>query len=152
MPAHYWWIWIIVAAVFVVAEILTAGFFLLWFGVGAAVAGVLTLMGLGATWQLAAFVVVSFVLFLFSRRFADRFTKEQPPGIGADRFIGKQGVVIEGIKNSENKGRVRIDHEEWRAESASRNPTDVDAAISVTGISGTYVTVVPVEQGTQEGE
>ena len=152
MPAHYWWIWIIVATVFVVAEILTAGFFLLWFGVGAAVAGVLTLMGLGATWQLAAFVVVSFVLFLFSRRFADRFTKEQPPGIGADRFINKQGVVIEGINTRENKGRVRIDHEEWRAESASGNPIDVGAPITVTSISGTYVTVVPVEQGNEGGE
>ena len=94
MSAEFWWIWMIIGAFFVIAEILTAGFFLLWFGVGAGVAGLLALAGLGLGWQLTAFIVISFVLFAVSRRFADRFTKPQPPGIGADRFVGRTGVVV----------------------------------------------------------
>ena len=94
MSTSIWWIWMIIAAFFVVAEIFTAGFFLLWFGVGAAVAGVMALFDLGFGWQLGAFVIVSGTLFIVSRRFADKFTKKQPPGIGADRFIGKEGLVL----------------------------------------------------------
>ena len=40
MPENFWWVWIIFAALFIVGEIFTAAFFLLWFGVGAAVAGI----------------------------------------------------------------------------------------------------------------
>jgi membrane protein implicated in regulation of membrane protease activity len=32
---QWWIIWLIVAALFLVGEVLTTGFFLLWFGVGA---------------------------------------------------------------------------------------------------------------------
>ena len=49
MELNYWWIWMILAALFVVGEIFTAGFFLLWFGIGAAVSGVIALLGLGIT-------------------------------------------------------------------------------------------------------
>ncbi len=35
-----WWVWMVLAAVFLIAEIFTAGFFLLWFSIGSAVAGV----------------------------------------------------------------------------------------------------------------
>ena len=59
MDTNLWWIWMILAALFIVGEIFTAGFFLLWFGVGAGVAGALALFDLGATWQWAGFVVVS---------------------------------------------------------------------------------------------
>ena len=108
MGIKIWWLWMVLAAIFVVGEIFTAGFFLLWFGIGAAVAGILALIGLGPAWQLGAFVVVSGVLFAVSRKLADKITKKQPPGIGADRFIGKEGIFLEEIDNEKNTGRVRL--------------------------------------------
>ena len=87
------WLWVVIAALFVVGEIFTAGFFLLWSGVGAATAAILAVLGFGAVWQWGSFILVSGALFLASRNLAERFTSKQPPGIGADRFIGKQGVV-----------------------------------------------------------
>ena len=147
MPTEYWWIWMIIAAVFVVGEILTAGFFLLWFGVGAGVAGLLALAGMGLVWQLTAFVVISLVLFGVSRRFADRFTKEQPPGIGADRFIGRRGIVIEDIDNEKNTGRVRFDREEWRAESDKGSLIAAGSAVMVINIEGTHVKVTIAKEG-----
>ena len=141
MPENVWWIWMILAAVFVAGEIFTAGFFLLWFGVGAAVAGLLALVGLGPAWQWGSFVVVSGVLFAVSRKFADRFTKPQPPGIGADRFIGKRGLVLESIDDIQNTGRVRLDKEEWRAESDSGETIPEGARVEVARIEGTHVIV-----------
>ncbi len=146
MPAQFWWVWMILAAICIVAEIFTAGFFILWFGVGALAAGLLSLLGLGAGWQWAAFVVVSGVLFAVSRRFAERFTKKQPPGIGADRFIGKQGLVLEKIDNRENTGRVRIDKEEWRADSETGEDIPKGERVEVTRVDGTHMVVKPFEE------
>jgi membrane protein implicated in regulation of membrane protease activity len=141
MPTSIWWIWMIIAAFFVVAEIFTAGFFLLWFGVGAAVAGVMTLLGFGFGWQLGAFVLVSGILFIASRRFAEKFTKKQPPGIGADRFIGKEGLVLEEIDNIKNKGRVRLKKEEWRADSVGGEIIPVGTQVEVVRLDGTHLVV-----------
>jgi len=146
MPAQFWWIWMVLAAICMVAEIFTAGFFILWFGVGALAAGLLSLFGLNAGWQWAAFVVVSGILFAVSRRFAERFTKQQPPGIGADRFIGKRGVVLEKIDNRENTGRIRIDKEEWRADSETGDHIAEGQRIEVTRVDGTHMVVKPIEE------
>ena len=141
MLIKIWYIWMIIAALFVVGEIFTAGFFLLWFGIGAAVAGVLALFGLGYVWQLGAFVLVSGLLFVVSRRFAEKFTKEQPPGIGADRVIGKEGIVLEEIDNVNNKGRVRLKKEEWRADSDTGEIIPLGKQVEVIRLDGTHLVV-----------
>ncbi len=145
MAVEIWWIWMIIAAGFVIGEIFTAGFFLLWFGIGAALAGVLALLGFGPAWQWGIFVVASGVLFGVSRRFAERLTKKQPPGIGADRFIGKEGVVLEKIDNVKNTGRVRIEKEEWRADSDTGEVIPVGKGVKVIEVRGAHVVVKALE-------
>jgi membrane protein implicated in regulation of membrane protease activity len=146
MPAQFWWVWMILAAVCIVAEIFTAGFFIFWFGIGALAAGLLSLFGLSVGWQWAAFVVVSGVLLAISRRFAERFTKQQPPGIGADRFIGKRGVVLDQVDNQANTGRIRIDEEEWRADSDADEIIPTGKRVEVTRVDGTHMIVKPVQE------
>jgi membrane protein implicated in regulation of membrane protease activity len=146
MPIKIWYIWMIIAALFVVGEIFTAGFFLLWFGIGAAVAGVLALFGLGYIWQLGAFVLVSGVLFVVSRRFADKFTKKQPPGIGADRVIGKRGIVLEEIDNTKNTGRVRLKKEEWLAGSETGEVIPVGNQVEAIRLDGTHLVVKKIKE------
>ncbi|MBN2030950.1 NfeD family protein [bacterium] len=147
MDIQVWWIWMIFAALFMIGEIFTAGFFLFWFGVGAAIAGLLALLDLGTAWQWGSFVVVSGTLFLISRKFAERFTKKQPPGIGADRWIGKEGIVLEKIDNEKNTGRVRIGKEEWRAESDTGEIIPNNKRVAVTRMDGTHIVVKPIEEG-----
>jgi membrane protein implicated in regulation of membrane protease activity len=141
-----WQMWIAIAALFVVGEIFTAGFFLFWFGVGAAVAGALALLGFGPTVQWGSFVIVSGVLFAVSRRFAEKFTKDQPPGIGADRFINKSGVVLEEINNLKNTGRVRIGKDEWRADSDTGETIPAGGRVKVTRLDGTHLVVKVLEE------
>lgn len=147
MEIQVWLIWMIFAALFIIGEIFTAGFYLFWFGIGAAIAGVLALLGLGAGWQWASFVVISLVLFLVSRRFAEKFTKKQPPGIGADRWIGKEGLVLEKIDNEKNTGRVRIGKEEWRADSDTGKIIPNNKRVTVTRMDGTHIVVKPIKKG-----
>jgi membrane protein implicated in regulation of membrane protease activity len=141
MPDNYWWIWFILAGMFAILEIFTAGFFMLWFGIGAAVAGMMAILGIGVIWQWMAFIVISGILIAASRRFAERITKKQPPGIGADRFIGKIGIVLEDINNIENVGRVRIDKDEWRADSETDDIITKGTRVIVTRLDGTHLVV-----------
>lgn len=146
MAIKIWYIWMIIAAIFVVGEIFTAGFFLLWFGIGAAVAGVLALFGLGVAWQLVAFVLVSGILFVVSRRFAEKFSKKQPPGIGADRVIGKVGIVLEEIDNAKNTGRVRLKKEEWRADGETGEVIPATSQVEVIRLDGTHLVVRRIKE------
>lgn len=147
MGMSLWLVWFIIAAFFIVAEILTAGFFLFWFGIGAAIAGLLALLGVDLIWQLIGFIGVSLILFLVSRRFAERISKEQPPGIGADRFIGKECVVLEEISRHDHTGRVRMGSEDWRAESESGETIPKGTRVTVTRTSGTRLVVEPLGEG-----
>ena len=147
MGDKVWWIWMVIAAVFIIGELFHMGFFLLWFGVGAAVAGILALLGLGAGWQWASFIVLSAVLFAVSRKFAERFTKKQPPGIGADRFLDKKGVVIEAIDNLKNTGRVRVGKDEWRADSETGETILEGKLVAVARVEGTHLVVKVVKEG-----
>lgn len=147
MAVNIGWIWIAVAGAFVIGEMFTAGFFLLWFGVGAAVAGVLAIFGFAPVWQLGAFTVVSGLLVAVSRRFAERFTGKQPPGIGADRLIGKTGAVLEKIDYKKNTGRVRVEREEWRAESHTGEVLPAGVMVTVLRIDGTRLVVRTSKEG-----
>jgi membrane protein implicated in regulation of membrane protease activity len=147
METNYWWAWMVLAAVFIIGEILTAGFFLMCFGIGAIVAGLLALFGANMIWQLIVFIAISLVLFLVSRRFADRISKEQPPGIGADRFVGKECVVLEEVDNHRNTGRVRMDREEWRAESEGNESIPEGCKVVVTRLDGSHLVVRKTGEG-----
>jgi len=136
-----------IAAVFILGEIFTEGFFLLWFGIGAAVAGLLAILDLHPAWQWGSFVVVSTALFAATRRIAEKFTKKQPAGVGADRLVGKVGVVLEEVDNMKNTGRVRIDKDEWRADSQTDDTIPADTRVKVVGLDGTHLVVQVLKEG-----
>ena len=145
MEFELWWIWVIVGVILIIGEIFTAGFFLIWFGIAAIIAGIIAFFELSVVWQGVAFVIISGILLAGTRRLAERYTKNQPPGIGADRFIGKVGVVLEEIDNDKNTGRVRVEEDKWRADSLEGEIIAKDSNVQVIKIEGTHVVVKKVE-------
>ena len=136
----------ILAGMLLIGEILTTGFFLIFLSIGAAAAGILAMLGVGKPGQFIVFIIISGILFVFGRRFADRVTENQPPGIGADRFIGQEGVVLESIDNNSNTGSVRIGQDEWRANSETGDIIQEGTKIEVTRINGTRAVVTTIEK------
>ncbi|MDD3718750.1 MAG: NfeD family protein [Actinomycetota bacterium] len=136
-----WVIWLIFAAVFIIAEVFTHGFFIFWFGVGAGAAAVIAAFDLAPYWQWIVFVVVTLVCVLGSRRFSERISKETPYKAGAERLLGKKGVVLVDIDNAETKGLVKVEGEEWRAESADGDTIERGEWIIVESIEGTRLIV-----------
>jgi len=139
------WIWVAIAAVFTVAEIFTAGFFLFPFAVGAGVAALINFLGLPSWLQWICFLLLSGVFVLTSRRLANRFSHEPPEKVGVDRLIGQTGLVIELIDPMTDSGLVRIEKDEWRATSVDDSRIDADAKIRVIRVEGAHLVVEKAE-------
>ena len=148
----WFWVWAGLAAILIVGEMFTAGFFMLPFGIGAAGAAALNYTGMALGWQWAAFLAISAVLLLSLRRFADRVTHDPPELVGIDRLIGKDGVVIEAIEPGDGTGKVRVEREEWRADSPAGETIPEGARITVERVRGTHLVVRPATSGTEAKE
>ncbi|MBU7014557.1 MAG: NfeD family protein [Theionarchaea archaeon] len=141
-----WLLWLILAGIFAIGEIFTTGFFLSWFAVGSALACITAYLGFSPAWQWGIFLVSASILVIMSRRFADRFTKQQPPGVGADRYVGKTGVVLVRVDNISNEGMVRIGKEEWRADSETGEIIPEGTEVHAVRLDGTHLVVAPIKE------
>lgn len=141
MEALPWfWIWVVVAAVFFVGEMLTTSFFLLPFGLGAALAAIIHVLGLPLWTQWVVFIVVSVVAFILLRPFAKRITFKEPQRSGVDRLIGEVGVVIE-VTPQTGVARARVEREEWNIITENGCLPEMGSAIEVIGVDGTNLVV-----------
>ena len=118
--SDYWYIWLILGALFIIAEIFTPGFVLLWFGIGAIVAALLSLTGLvGLPLQVITFLVVSVALTIASRTIFERVFMRGSPGRGLKSGIesmpGRVAIVVSSSEGALGEGAVRIFGSTWRA-------------------------------------
>ncbi|HTZ86938.1 MAG TPA: NfeD family protein [Solirubrobacteraceae bacterium] len=114
-----WVIWLIAACVLGVGEMHQGGFYLAPFAIGAALAAVVGLIGVGALLSAIVFIAVSAIVFATLRPVAERH-RRLPPSIrtGAAALVGKPAIVLERIANDEGVGCVKIDGGEvWTARS-----------------------------------
>ena len=114
---EYYQIWLIAAIVLVIIELLTAGFGVICFAIGALFSALVAYFTPNILWQLLVFAVVSMLTFIFLRpvliKLLERKTKDVKTN--ADALIGKIGVVSETIDSTKNIGRVAIDGDDWKA-------------------------------------
>jgi membrane protein implicated in regulation of membrane protease activity len=147
-PEVWRWVWLVAAAAFIVGEITVAGtFFLLPFGLGAAVAAVFAFSGAGSATGWIIFVSVSVVATIAVRPIVRRLDATGDPiSVGAERLIGQAGVVISDLSaDADRMGAVRVGREEWHAESSEGIDLPVGTAIEVIDILGTRALVRPVD-------
>ena len=151
-PDTWRWVWFIAVAVFAAGELLTAGFFLLPFAVGALAALVLSFLdaGIGAQW--AGFLGVSIVSFFSLRPIARRLDAAQSSeGIGSRRLIGEKATVLVAIPaGSGETGMIRVDREEWRAEAQSGVAIPDGTPVRIVEIRGTRAIVEPATAPTTD--
>lgn len=110
------WQWIFVGATFtlLIGEMLSGGFFVLPFAVGAASAALLAFAEVAPTGQLIVFTLVSIFALWGLREFAQK-DDDEVVAVGANRYVDRQAVVTEGINGIASIGRVRLDTESWLA-------------------------------------
>jgi membrane protein implicated in regulation of membrane protease activity len=123
-----------------IGEMLTSGFFLAPFAIGAALAAIVDAAGAPELAAWIVFVLASVGTLGVLRPIALRHMNI-PPAIrtGAAALVGKRAVVLERIANNEGVGCVKIDGEVWTARSL-----DDDQVIE----PGTVVDVVQIKGAT----
>lgn len=139
------WLWTGFAIVMGIGEIFTAGFFLLPFAIGAGVAAVLAWVGAGLLAQWLVFFGVSVVSLAYLRRYIDRQDEAEQPRVGANRWVGGRGIVLEAIDPDTATGMVRVENEEWRATSMHGDPIPPGTRVVVREVRGARMIVEQVE-------
>ncbi len=111
-----WVVWILLAVVLAVGEVLSLSFFLAPFAAGAVLGAVADLAGLGTAASVLVFLTSSGLLLGFVRPIARRHLRT-PAQIrtGTAALIGRTAVVTERIANDEGVGAVRLEGEIWTA-------------------------------------
>jgi membrane protein implicated in regulation of membrane protease activity len=113
-----WIILIAVACVLGVGEMHTGGFFLAPFALGALVAALVSLAGVGLPLALVVFLLASLMVLLTLRPVARRHIQHAPRiRTGAAALVGSDAIVLERIANQEGVGCVKIGGEVWTARS-----------------------------------
>ncbi len=109
------WIWIGIALLCMIAQIFVAGQSFLIAGIGALLAALMALGGVGLPWQLIAFVLIGGLGLLRTPRTASSAGAMQETVFGVERLVGKEGIVVVTIDPERLTGSVLVDHETWPA-------------------------------------
>lgn len=140
-----WLIWLIIAAVFVVAEIFTLTAALGMLGAAALITAGSAAIGLSPPFQFVVFAVVATVTVLFVRPVALRHVMQpQTERFGVDALVGRPAYVLAEVTGMD--GRVRIGGEEWTARSYDETLViPRGKTVDVMEISGSTALVYPRE-------
>jgi membrane protein implicated in regulation of membrane protease activity len=118
-----WVLWLVVAVIFGVGELLTTSFFLAPFAIGAAVGAIVSAGGADFVVSGLVFLAVSMAALVGLRPIARRHLR-LPAQLrtGTAALVGRTATVVEEV--SENGGAVKLGGEVWSA-----RPYDEDAVI-----------------------
>jgi membrane protein implicated in regulation of membrane protease activity len=139
------WLWLVVGAAILAAEVATGTGWLLW---AAASAGVVGLMALALPTsfpiELGVFAVLTLATSLLARRFLPKAFVQQGPDINDNlaRVVGERGFAATDFKAGQ--GRVAIDGKEWAAELDGAESLAVGSAVKVVSVRGLTLKVKPL--------
>jgi membrane protein implicated in regulation of membrane protease activity len=140
-----WVVWLILAAVLGVAEVMTTTLAFGLIAAGAVVAGIAGALGAGLPIQLAAFAVAAGAGLGVVRPIAVRHIKQPPPlRTGTSALVGRSAKVVEEV--SDDGGQVRIGGELWSARSYDEHQViPAGSTVDVFAIEGATALVHPRE-------
>lgn len=133
-----WLTWAVISALLFIIEMVSPTvFFFACFGLGAVFAAVTTVFGLmWLNW--AVFFIISLSAIIFSRPLVNKLMKKPSRPANVDALINQEAVVLEEIKPNKF-GRVKIEGEEWLAES----PEEIrkDSKVKIIEVKGVRLLV-----------
>ena len=126
------------------------GFFLACLGIAALVSGIVDLIGGNTILQFILFCLTTIVVMAALRPLLVRFFGTHRPIIKTnyEALVGKTAVVEETIDVRENKGRIKIGGDSWRAVPQPGNLIiPVGAMVTVLAIDGNKLIVGLLKEG-----
>lgn len=135
-----WMIWIAIGVVCMIIEIFTPGFFFMSIGIGAILTGLISLILTGAVWQILTFALVTFVVFILTRKLSRKLISQSSQETNIFALKGKTGMVTREIPD-DGRGYVKIGGEEWSAVSENGKGIETGTRILVVGLEGNKLIV-----------
>lgn len=142
-----WQFWLIVAGIFFIGEIFTAGFLIFWVGIGAILAMISSLFINSIIIQSTIFVISSGLLLFLTKPFVEKYVRPDQDNTvtNAKSIIGRKAIVIEDIDPIKSVGLVKVGEEVWSAISENQELLKKDTKVEITDISGVKVVVKPAD-------
>jgi len=139
-----WWHWIVGGIALVLAELIIPSFFIIWFGLGALLVGLLMLLvDLSVTSQLAIWTLASLAMVvLWFRVFKSSFVKTRAGTADGDA-IGEIGLLVGSIAPFE-RGKVRFQRpvlgsDEWVCRADL--PIAAGSRVRIVAVEGSFLKV-----------
>ncbi|MDE6761798.1 MAG: NfeD family protein [Lachnospiraceae bacterium] len=107
--------WLLLAAIFIIVEIITLGLTTIWFAGGAFIAALAGLCGANLAVQVILFVVVSVVLLALTRPIAVKYLDSKTEKTNAEALVGQSAYVLQMIDNVKESGQAKVNGMEWTA-------------------------------------
>ncbi|MGN0416103.1 MAG: NfeD family protein [Agathobacter sp.] len=135
-------LWVLLIIAFVIGELISVGLTSIWFAAGALAALLLALLGVGPLVQFAVFLIVSIVLLLSTRSWAQRFINSRTQKTNADSIIGQTIRIAERVSNRDQTGMAIVHGQEWTVRARSDDEViEKDQNAKVVEISGVKLIV-----------
>ncbi len=130
-----WQMWLIIAGLFFIGEIITVGFLIFWFGIGALIAMIVSFFTSNIIIQTAIFITSSAILLLATKPLVTKFVDVKSTKTNAFSIIGKKALVIKEI-NSHSVGQIKINGEVWSAISENDDVISEGSEVEIVQING----------------
>lgn len=137
-------LWLIVAVVFGIAELMTTSLTLVWFSIGALVAMVLSTFIESIVVQISIFAIISITLLVVSTKYFVDKDKDFKYDTNLQGIVQKKGIVKKEI-NPYDLGIVTLGGEDWTAISAENIKIEEGTVVKVIKIEGVKLVVSPVD-------
>lgn len=139
-----WYIWLILAGVFVIGEVLTSGFLIFWLSLGSLIAMVISFVTDNIIIQTTTFLISSVILILATKPLVKKFATTDTVKTNAYSIIGKKGLVTKDIDSINSTGQVKIDGELWSAVGVDDINIKKGTEVKILEIKGVKVVVTPI--------
>ena len=140
-----WQFWLILAGMFLIIEIISVGFLVFWFSIGALIAMVASLFIKSIVAQATIFVISSAILLFVTRPFVSKITqKDEVVKTNVYPIEGKVAKVVVDVDPIEGKGQIKVDGETWSAKSYNDTVIPKDTEVLIEKVDGVKAIVKPL--------
>jgi len=133
-----WWVWVLIGLALAGFEMVTpGGFFVMFFGVGALLVGILVGVGAGGPpwFQWLLFSVFSIVLLLLLRARLVKMTRSRAPDHPVDSVQGEVATPLEDLAPGA-VGKAELRGTAWNAHNGDSQPLTKGQRCRVTRVDG----------------
>lgn len=140
-----WYVWLILAGIFAIGEVLTTGFLIFWLSLGSLIAMVVSFFIPDIIVQTTIFLISSVILILATKPLVKKFANIETVKTNAYSIIGKKGIVTNDINSINSTGQVKIEGELWSAIGKDDMDIPKGTEVKVNEIKGVKVIVTPIK-------